>query len=150
MHYPETLWKTSFWLCCKECCNIWLKYNGEWKFWPFESEIKTDANIFVKILTQCDKTEDQFEGFICHELKLYSEKFKRFDSLKKGFDEFYSTILIWKIDLSFLIKITLTLSYGQSALEKNFCISNSVPNVQIEEESIAAKTIVKSHISPRH
>ena len=59
-------------------------------------------------------------------------------------------ILIWKIDLSLLIKITLTLNYEQSALEKNFCFSNSVPNVQIKEESIVAKTFVKSHISPRH
>lgn len=59
-------------------------------------------------------------------------------------------ILILKIDLSFLIKITLILSYEQSALEKNFCISNSIPNVQIKEESIVAKTFVKSHISPRH
>ena len=59
-------------------------------------------------------------------------------------------ILILKIDLSFLIKITLILSYEQSALEKNLCISNSIPNVQIKEESIVAKTFVKSHISPRH
>ena len=49
-------------------------------------------------------------------------------------------------DLSFLIKIVLTLSHGQAAVERSFSVNNSVLNLNMKEDSIVAKKIVKDHM----
>ena len=49
-------------------------------------------------------------------------------------------------DLSFLIKIVLTLSHGQAAVERSFSVNNSVLNLNMKEDSIVANKIVKDHM----
>ena len=46
------------------------------------------------------------------------------------------------------MKIVLTLYQGQSSVERIFSISNVVFNVNIKEESVVAKNIVKDNLIP--
>ena len=69
---------------------------------------------------QCDKNTEQFTDFTDSHLKLYPEKFRCFDSSTKDLDEFYFNDIDLQSfkELSFLVKIILTLSHGQASAEK--------------------------------
>ena len=70
----------------------------------------------LKVLTSvhCDKITEQFTDFTDSQLKLYAEKFRCFDSSTKDLDEFYFSDIDLQSseELSFLVKIMLTLSHG--------------------------------------
>ena len=104
----------------------------------------------LKILTsvQCDKTTQQFTNFIDSQLKLYAEKFRCFDSSTKDLDEFYFNDIDLQSfkELSFLVKIRLTLSHGQASAERSFSVNNTVINVNMSQDSIVAKKIIKYHV----
>ena len=86
--------------------------------------------IKLKILTsvQCDKITKQFTNFTDSQLKLYAEKFRCFDSSTKYLNEFYFNDIDLQSfkELSFLVKIILTLSYGQASVARSFSVDNTV------------------------
>ena len=47
------------------------------------------------------------------------------------------------MELYFLVKIILTLSHGQASAERSFSIKDTVINVNMSEDSIVAKKIIK-------
>ena len=104
----------------------------------------------LKILTsiQCDKITEQFTYFTDSQLKLYAEKFRCFDSSTKDLDEFYFNDIDLQSfkELSFLVKIRLTLSHGQASAERSFSVNNTVINVNMSKDSIVAKKIIKDHM----
>ena len=104
----------------------------------------------LKILTsvQCDKITEQFTDFTDSELKLYAKKFCCSDSSTKNLDEFCcSNIDLQSFkELSFLVKIILTLSHGQASAERSFSVNITVINVNMSEDSIVAKKIIKDHM----
>ena len=66
--------------------------------------------------------------FTDSQLKLYAEEFCCFDSSTKDLDEFYfNDIDLQRFkELSFLVKIILTLSHGQAFVERRFSVSNKL------------------------
>ena len=66
--------------------------------------------------------------FTDSQLKLYAEEFRCFDSSTKDLDEFYfNDIDLQRFkELSFLVKIILTLSHGQAFVEGRFSVSNKL------------------------
>ena len=104
----------------------------------------------LKILTsaQCDKITEQFTYFTDSQLKLYAEKFRCFDSSTKDLDEFYFNDIDLQSfkELSFLVKIRLTLSHGQASAGRSFSVNNTVINVNMSKDSIVAKKIIKDHM----
>ena len=99
----------------------------------------------LKILTtvQCDKITEQFINFNDSELKLYAQKFRYF----KDLDEFYFNDIDLQSfkELSFFLKIILTLSHDQASAERSFNVNNTVINLNMSEDSIVAKKIAKDH-----
>ena len=49
-------------------------------------------------------------------------------------------------DLSFLLKIVLTLSHGQAVVERNFSLGNALLNYNMGEDSVKAKKVIKDHM----
>ena len=78
------------------------------------------------------------------------------DLLKHGkhiFDDFYCKKLDiedirWYNKFLLVVKIILTLSHGQAATERGFSLGKSSLEVNIKENSIVAKKIVRERLSP--
>ena len=83
----------------------------------------------LNILTsmKCDKITEQFTDFTGSQLKLYAEKFRCFESSTKNLDEFYFNDIDLQSfkELSFLVKIILTLSHVQASAEREREVSLS-------------------------
>ena len=106
--------------------------------------------IKLKILDSfcCDKVLVQFVEFVTHDVNLNIDKFKSFDRYKTKLDVFYfQTIGLDKYkELKYVMKVILTLSHGQASVERGFSINKSVLKVNITEESIVSKKIVRGHM----
>ena len=80
------------------------------------------------------------------------DKFKSFDKKDKRLDDFYFHELgIQKYkELVYIVKIILTLSHGQVAVERGFSVRRqnemSILNVNMSAESIVSKKIVRYHM----
>ena len=70
----------------------------------------------------CDKAYDQFIHFIHNLSTLNLDKFKSFDRKDTQLHDFYFNVLgIQKYkELTYIVKIILTLSHGQAAIETGF------------------------------
>ena len=103
-----------------------------------------------KILStaQCDKITEQFLEFIDFDLKVNIVKFENFSANDTNLDDFYFRFIeIEKYkELSFLVKIFLTLSHGQASVERSFNLNKSVLNHNISEDSIVAKKAIRDHM----
>ena len=97
-------------------------------------------NILTSV--KCDKITEQFTDFTGSQLKLYAEKFRCFESSTKDLDEFYFNDINLQSfkELSFLVK-TILASAG-----RGFTVNNTVINVNMSEDSIVAKKIIKDHM----
>ena len=96
----------------------------------------------------CDKVMQEFLEFVVHEMKLYSDVFQSFKRDKRSFDVFffsYTDIVKYK-ELSSLVKMILTLSQGQAAVERGFSTNNSLCKVNISEQFLVCKKIVRDHL----
>ena len=49
-------------------------------------------------------------------------------------------------DLSFLLKVVLTLSHGQAAVERSFSLGNALLNYNMSEDSLKTKNVIKDHM----
>ena len=90
----------------------------------------------------------QFLESVGHDLKLLSGLFQPYKREETSLDEFYFE----KIDirrfkeLALLLKVILTLSHGQAAVEHGFSINNSLSIVNISEKSLVCKKLVKDQL----
>ena len=71
-----------------------------------------------------------------------------FANYDKWLDDFYFHVLsIQKYkELAYIVKIILTLSYGQAAVERCFSVGKSILNVNMSTEPIVSKKIVRDHM----
>ena len=95
-----------------------------------------------------DKLLVQFLEFVTHDVKLNNDKFKSFDRYKTKLDVFYfQTIGLDKYkELNYVMKVIWILSHGQASVGRGFSINKSVLKVNITEESIVSKKLVRDHI----
>ena len=96
----------------------------------------------------CDNVLVQFVEFVTHDVKLNIDKFKSFERYKTKLDVFYfQTIELDKYKgLKYVMKFILTLSHGQASVERGFSINKSVEKVNVTEESIVSKKLVRDHM----
>ena len=104
------------------------------------------------VLSICSATQDDqafvdFSVFYQNELKhakLNGSKFKD----KNRLDDFYVKELcaLLSKELSFVIKIILTMSHGQAALERGLKINDSALNINISLEGVIVKRLFKCHL----
>ena len=85
---------------------------------------------------------------LTHNVKLNIDKFKSFDRYKTKLDVFhFQTIGLDKYkELKYVMKVVLTLSHGQASVERYFSMNKSLLKVNITEESIVSKKIVRDHM----
>ena len=106
----------------------------------------------LKLLTpiQSDKALDQCSSFYEQVKKIHLDELKLFDPPKTDLDDFYFHKLgseTKKHDLfSYVLKIIMTLSHGQAAVERGFSLGKSSLQTNITEESIVAKKIIRDHL----
>ena len=78
-----------------------------------------------------------------HLKKMHLDELKLFDPSKKKLDFFYFHELGSETKkhakFAFVLKIILTLSHGQAAVERGFSLGKSSLQINITEESIVAK-----------
>jgi len=76
-------------------------------------------------------------------------EFKSFKREKQRLDEFYFApkfdIKRYK-QLCYVLKIILTLSHCQAAVERRFSLNKALLKTNISEESIIAKKIIRDHM----
>ena len=93
--------------------------------------------IKLKIMPASDenKSMPQFSDF--NELKLNDDKFCNFERNKVRLDHFcFNIIGVQKYDkFAFIIKVILTVSHGQTAIERGFSLNKTILDVNMKEES---------------
>ena len=96
-----------------------------------------------KILSpnQCNFITLEFTSFIGNELKRYRAKLEEFDENHDGLGDFCFNQVFANnyADLSFVIKVVLTLSHDQTFTEPQFSINDTVLDNYLKEESIVAR-----------
>ena len=106
----------------------------------------------LKILTasQSDKALDQSSSFYEQVKKMHLDELKLFNAAKTDLDDFFFHELgseTKKYDVfSYILKIILTLSHGQAALERGYSLGKSSLQTNITEESIIAKKVIRDHL----
>ena len=96
----------------------------------------------------CDKVMQDFIEFVGHEMKLHSDVFQSFKRDKTSLDVFFFsyTDIVKYEEFSSLVKMILTVSHGQAALERGFSINNSLFKVNISEQTLVCKKTVRDHL----
>ena len=91
--------------------------------------------------SRCDKALSEFNSFCDNDRKTISDKFAEFDESSCRLDEFYfEKIGIQKYgELSFVIRLILTLSHGQASVERGFSINNAILEINMLPETVASK-----------
>ena len=101
------------------------------------------ATYYDKALADCSSFFEQVK-------KMHVDQLKLFDSSKTDLDYFYFHELgkeTKKHDkFAYVLKIILTLSHGQAAVERSYNLGKSSLQTNITEESIIAKKIVRDHL----
>ena len=89
------------------------------------------------------KVFDKFIDIIQNRFTLNLDKFKSFGRKDKLLDDFYLHVLgIQKYkELAYIIKIKLTLSYGQAAVERGFSVGKSYLECQYEQYEYRIKCV---------
>ena len=95
--------------------------------------------------TYSDKALADCSSFFEQVKKMHLDQLKLFDSSKTDLDYFYFHEL-GKETKKHVLKIVLTLSHGQAAVERSFSLGKSFLQTNITEESIIAKKIVRDHL----
>ena len=83
----------------------------------------------------------KFTSFIDIDLKKYRAKVEEFNENQDRLDNFCSNQVFANnyADLSFAIKVVLTLRHGRTSTEQQFSITNIVLDSNMKEESIVAR-----------
>ena len=98
--------------------------------------------------SRCDKALSEFNSFCNNDRKTISNKFAEFDESSCPLDEFYfKNIGIQKYgELSFVIRLILTLSHGQASVERGFSINNAILEINMLPGIVASKWFVRDHM----
>ena len=90
----------------------------------------------------------QFVEFVTDDVKFNIDKFKLFDRYNTKLDVFhFQTIRFDKYkELKYAMKVILTLSHGHASVKRYFSINISVLTVNITEQSIVSKKLVKYYM----
>ena len=96
----------------------------------------------------CDNALTQFQESLQSECKSDQFRLKSFNRKEHRLDElFFHCLGIQKYkDLSYVVKIILTLSHGQASVERGFSINKSLVKVNMKEETIVAKKIIRDYM----
>ena len=97
---------------------------------------------------RCDQAMVEFKNFRENELKKMQQEFSDFCPEENRLDVFYfQTVGISKHkELSFVLKLVLTMSHGQAAVERGFSHNNAILKVNMSPETIIAKRMIKDHM----
>ena len=94
----------------------------------------------------CDKTPSEFMSFVDDDLP----KLRLKNSLLKKTDWIYflfDTVAMPKYNnVSFVIKLLLTLSHCQTSLERGFSNNKSILKINMSVETVFSKRLIKDHI----
>ena len=90
----------------------------------------------------------KFSSFCDNDRKTISDKFAEFNESFCCLDGFYfEKIGIQKYgELSFVIRLILTLSHGQASVERGFSINNAILETNMLPETVVSKRIVRDHM----
>ena len=96
----------------------------------------------------CDNIVSEFHKFFESELKDLKRNTIKYSNKNDRLDDFYfKTAKISKYEnLSFLVKLILTLSHGQASIERGFSLNESICKKNMSSESLIAKRVVKDHM----
>ena len=73
--------------------------------------------------------------------------FQSFSCDETALDDFFKLVGVDKYkDLSFRLKIVLTFSHSQAAVERIFSLGNALLNYNMSEDSTEAKKVIKDHM----
>ena len=96
-----------------------------------------------------EKALEQYSSFLEQVKKKHLNELKLFDAWKTDLDFFHFHELGIEIKkhekFAFVLKVILTMSHGQAAVERNFSLGKSSLRTNIEESVIAKKT-VRNHL----
>lgn len=97
---------------------------------------------------QCDSAVLEFNSFLDNELKKHRDNFEKFEESKNRLDDFYFNYAFVNCyeNLSFIIKVVLTLSHGQASIERQFSVNHLVLDNNMKEESIVARKHIIDHM----
>ena len=100
---------------------------------------------------QCDSIMLEFTSFIDNTLKKHKAKVEEFDENHDRLDHFYFNQVSANnyADLSFVIKVVLTLSYSQASTERQFSVNNTVLDNNMKEESIVTRKHIIDHFGSK-
>ena len=81
--------------------------------------------------------------------KKYNDKFALFNKKEYRLDEFiFSAVKVQNYkNLTFILKIVLTLSHDQAAVEREFSVNKAILDVSMQENSLIARKLIRDHMS---
>ena len=97
----------------------------------------------------------EFTSFIDNELKKHKAKVEEFNENHDRLDYFYfnqvsaNNYADLSFDLSFVIKVVLTLSYSQASTERQFSVNNTALDNNMKEESIVTRKHIIDHFGSK-
>ena len=98
----------------------------------------------------CAKALEQYTQFLEEVKRVNSHELRHFKTWEANLDDFYFKKLDKDIrrykKFLFVLKIMLTLSHGEAAVKRLFSLGKSSLQVNIKEESIIAKKIIRDHL----
>ena len=97
---------------------------------------------------RCDEATLQFNQFYSEIMNKYQKDFEEFSQESCRLDEFYfHKIGVAKYqDVAFVIRLLLTLSHGQAAVERGFSHNNALLKVNMNPETVISKRVIKDHM----
>ena len=97
---------------------------------------------------RCDKAMAELKVFEANEVKRMQSKFSGFSLKECRIDDFYfKDVGVAKYkELSFILKLLLTMSHGQAAAERGFSHNNAILKTNLSPETVVSKRMIKDHM----
>ena len=110
--------------------------------------LKCFIDLGILIPQQCDTITSQFKAFLDKKLKMFCADFTGFLWDCFRLIEFYFMCIgVHKYDqVSFVLRLLLTLSHGQAAIKQGFSDNSFLLKTNISPETGIAKHLIKDHI----
>ena len=91
----------------------------------------------------------QFKDFLRDDMKKYNDKFATFNKNEHRLDKFFFSAVKMPNykNLAFILKIVLTLSHCQAAAERGFSVNKAALDVNMHENSLIARKLIRYHMS---
>ena len=116
----------------------------------FQQVLKTLVEEELKTNQQADSELDQFRKLISEAKKYHYERFATYCFTQERLDKFFSKLLENKEEYEQLwmtMKMLLTLSHGQAAVERGFSVNKEILNPNLQEMSLRAIRLIYSSLS---